>query len=197
MITDIIVDLETLAKNSTESVVLSIGAYAFNRKDINDTENYSLHLIFGKKEFIRDQVSKGRVYEEGTIEFWKEQNSEARKIFKPEYNNVGSIKEALYKFSNFYDRFSERVSMINVWGNDMLFDIGILKSLYQSYDMVPPWEWYEPRCYRTLIQEHKLVADKPDFSGTPHCAIDDAKYQALRLQLLFEKFRKCGIANER
>lgn len=196
-ITDIMLDLETLAIKTSEAVVLSIGAYAFNRLDINNTENYSLHLIFGEKKFRQEQRDRGRVIDSDTVEFWKKQPQEAKKIFSPDHSNVSSVHIALMQFRRFYEKFSEKVDFVRLWGNDQLFDVGILGSLHRTYGMHVPWKWYEPRCYRTLIQEHKIVASKPENFGTPHVAIHDAKFQAVRLQMLFEKFRKCGIADER
>jgi hypothetical protein len=65
---------------------------------------------------------------------------------------------------------------VNVWGNGAAFGNVILRSAYAACGLLPPWEFWNDRCYRTLKNLRPDI--KLERSGTHHNALDDAITQA-------------------
>lgn len=103
---------------------------------------------------------------------------------------VVSITEALNTIDALFHSYPEA----HIWGNDTLFDVGKLASLYASAGREVPWKHWSPRCYRTLYSSlcrsfevrYGTMADEAPRVGTYHNALDDALTQTHRLLKVHE-----------
>ena len=157
----IMLDLETLGTGNN-SVIVAIGAVKFDISGVYDK--------FYTTVCPKSCVDNGLVMDADTVLWWMRQSDDARKMF--DVPGV-SLIEALFQFSNFYEKDT------NIWGNGSEFDNTILSNAYKKAYMKQPWEFWNSKCYRTVKSLHDDVKIKR--SGIHHCAIDDAVSQAEHL----------------
>jgi exodeoxyribonuclease VIII len=92
-------------------------------------------------------------------------------------NEAISLPESLQDFNTFMFAYAE--PEVKAWGNGAGFDNIILRSAYTACGAIPPWRYYNDRCYRTIksMCPHVTLERK----GTAHNALDDAESQAIHL----------------
>lgn len=172
----IMVDLETLDTSPT-AIVLSIGAVRMDfLTGLVSDEFYRVIDVDSCKAI-------GLTESKSTRDWWNRQSGEARRVFTDP--NV-PILEALSDFASYVRRFGAQ--NVKVWGCGSDFDNVILINAYKQLDSLPPWRFWNNRCYRTV---RELFADKIpqellERSGVYHNALDDAKHQAAILLSLRE-----------
>lgn len=167
---NVMIDIETLG-TAANSVILSIGAVAFNDTGLMGDEFYT-------NINIDSCLEKGLVVEGRTILWWMGQGDEARAALG---TNELSLQAALHGLANAFDWRDTLV-----WCNGLSFDLPILDTSYRACGMSAPWAYYNGRDYRTLKNEtdrevFKALKVKP---STAHSALEDAKAQALTLLAL-------------
>ena len=166
----VMIDLETLDTKES-SVILAIGAVRFTASEVLD-EMYT-------EVNIDDQLKLGRTISGKTLQWWMEQNQEARTVFE-QIDSAPRLSSALAKLAGFVGRET------TVWGNGATFDISILRNAYQSLGIDTPWPWYNERCYRTLKSLYPDLV-KPTVDGrVEHHALSDARVQAIHMQKLLQ-----------
>ena len=169
MANHLMIDIETLGICAT-SVVLSVGAVIFN-------DEYN---IIAKKLYILDkkeQLAKGRTYNQGTIDFWNNQPVEAKRQFKTDH--VYSIEEFKSDFSNFVKKYD----IVFVWSTAPNLDISCIQTLFEidKYGGSSiPWDYNKIRDVRTV---RDYLREYPKREGIYHDAIDDCIYQIECLKL--------------
>lgn len=169
----IMLDIETLGLQPG-CVVLSIGAARFDIDGIGDTFERSI-----SRESCREA---GLTEDDDTIEWWEDQNEEAREVL----TGGDDLAESLARFNAFY----RAAPVSEVWANSPTFDCKILEHAYDQVNVGVPWEYYEERCYRT-INEMPIAVDV-DHDGTLHDALDDAVRQAKRASAILQKVNGRG-----
>jgi len=184
--TDAMMDIETLDTRPS-AVVISIGVVLFNRREPGVTMK-ELNLKFGTKGFRDEQIDMGRTVDKDTVRWWKQQDADAKRIFKQA--NVESMDEALARLTTF---ITIGDTNLLIWGNGSDFDNTIIASLYESFGMEAPWKFWNNRCFRTFKGEHGHIARPPEFQGVKHDAVDDARQQALYLQAIYTELQKYNI----
>jgi hypothetical protein len=161
---NIMLDLETLG-TKPGSIVLSIGAVYFDLSGLGE-EFYSVIRI-------QDSEKYGLTKDKSTVDWWSRQSKEAQDaISKASSIEAPGLSEVLRAFSKFVKPRSR------IWGNGSDFDNVLLFSLYEAASIVPPWKFYNNRCFRTL--KNLTIADE-DFTEEKennHNALFDAKNQA-------------------
>lgn len=160
------VDLETLGTRPG-CQILSIGAVEFSSAGLGREFYCVLNTA--------DQEALGLHTEEGTMQWWRRQSEEARKVFTDPKQLP--FEAGLLAFKQWCSELGGRKSIFP-WGNGADFDNAILHVAYAKVEMDPPWMFYNSRCYRTL----KNLPGAPALAkreGTYHNALDDAKTQAL------------------
>lgn len=166
------VDLETLGRQDG-AALLSIGVVEM------DFDN---HCVGKKMEVIVDPMTCAAYkmhVDAGTVLWWFAQSGEARaRIVDDKGAPLGvTIQSALCMVSDFMD--PEQDGNAVVWGNGATFDNVILRGAYNRVDIIPPWEFWNDRCYRTMKSLYKDVPFvKPALA---HSAVDDAEAQAVHL----------------
>lgn len=175
---DIMVDIETLSTYKN-AVVLEISAVEFNRKTGEIGE------VFDKKLYVDEQLTTGRRIDEKTLYWWFKQSNDAKdKVINNAVKTY--IFDGLLEFSRFvsrcdnllYDDNNDRRT-VKVWGNGSIFDIAIVESLYEQYydrERIP-WKYWAVNDVRTIVDLNPEVKKNCNFEGTPHCAVDDCKYE--------------------
>jgi DNA polymerase III epsilon subunit-like protein len=159
----IVVDLETLSTQPNACIV-SIGAVAFTIQD-GITEEFFINVDPGScKDY-------GLHVDPHTIEWWKEQTPQARKMWQ---ENPVPLDEALDKFALFYGDTS-----IPIWGFGANFDVVILESAYTATGWNSqrpptnkyPWMFWDIYCLRTMAN---VLGRRLEKTGVNHNALHDA-----------------------
>jgi hypothetical protein len=172
MYDNVMVDLETLG-TVPGSVILSIGAVAFNEMDVSEEGFYTP---------IRREscFQAGLTADQTTLDWWERQSEEARKVL---FDPAGaSLEEALRRFNEYLGQFPGTVS---IWGNGANFDNPLLACAFKAVGVTPYYRFWNERCYRTVKNQY------PDIEltrvGTYHNALDDARCQAEHLVQICQK----------
>jgi len=162
------IDIKTLG-TSLDSVVLSIGAVKF------DLAGRGLSTEFHERLNVASQEYAGRRAYGDTAIWWLKQSNDAQKMLlsMPETG----VCAALAELRNFCDGAE------GVWGNGTMFDNAIVKDLCKSVGVIDPWHYRLDRCYRTLKSLVPHIKP-PEHDFVAHDALEDAKHQALHLQLI-------------
>lgn len=180
MYTDVMVDLETWGKR-TDAVVLSIGAFAFNphgSDDLTYPPTYGWKRTFHVALDTQSQIDAGRTVCSDTLKWWLTNNATV-----PATTN--QVRRALVEFNQWIKENCDVTQDVYLWGNGSTFDVGILKSLYETFGMRDDWpfgHWQEMdlRTFRRF-NERKEARPWPE-KLTKHNALHDALYQTMLVQ---------------
>ncbi|EFC6890758.1 3'-5' exoribonuclease [Escherichia coli] len=78
-----------------------------------------------------------------------------------------------------------------VWGNGANFDNTILRRSYERQGIPCPWRYYNDRDVRTIVELGKAIdfdaRTAIPFEGERHNALDDARYQAKYVSVIWQK----------
>ena len=162
---DVMADLETLG-TTAGCVILSIGAVGFDNENIG----HEFYVVIS----VRSCLDAGLTINPDTLEWWQNQNEEAKTILQLVKSNTATpLKTALIQFNDFLSQYKN----VKVWGNGAAFDNAILRYAYAAVGVKQHWEFWNDMCYRTVKAMNPEVKFKR--VGTYHNALDDAKSQAL------------------
>lgn len=172
---NVMFDLETMG-TSPDTIVLSLGAVAFNKNGILGEKLWKFSLL--------DQQRLGRTWDASTLQWWMRQSEDAREVFQPDDFEV-TIEEYFEEFHEWVvplmESQDEGFDQLKPWGQGANFDVAIMENIYKQHhengDFATPWNFWNVRCHRTfkeLTRCDQLVLRK----GTHHDALDDARYQA-------------------
>ncbi|MDA3780490.1 MAG: 3'-5' exoribonuclease [Bacteroidales bacterium] len=164
--TDVMLDLETLS-NKSNSALLSIGAVEFN------IETGETGREFYKVIDLKSCLDVGLIINSSTFYWWLRQNQEARDAI--------SVKEKYHLsmvLGYFRTWLNDCIQGVNIWGNGVRFDVGILEDAYVAcgYEKMP-WNFRSERDVRTLVAFAPEIKANLPFTGTLHHPIDDCKHQ--------------------
>jgi hypothetical protein len=192
-LTDIMIDLETLA-TSTDASILSIGAVRFDPfgKDVKEPQMKSLYTRVDLDSCDR----LGLTTSEDTIAWWANQSKEAQEeAFNPDGRiDITAAFEQLYKFCWGAKR---------VWSNGSVFDIMICEHVFKKIGKAVPWQFWQIRDVRTIF-DIGINPNRPPV--LKHHALEDAWNQAVGVQNVFNALRSsttfdgkliAPLANER
>jgi exodeoxyribonuclease VIII len=167
---DVMLDLETLGTRAG-CAILSIGAVAFDRH--SGELGPEFYMVVNRKSC----EAKGLVTDQGTLDWWKRQTPEARKVLEEAETAPNGLGGALTQFTGYLQKFGKRD--LYVWGNGSDFDQPILSACYAAIGYPLPWLYYNNRCYRT-VRALAGIKGEPPRHGVAHNALDDAKTQAMQ-----------------
>lgn len=170
------IDLETIGTDPG-SIILSIGAVAF------DPYKEEINLIKSFYSTIDIESSKkaGFDFDTSTLIWWMNRSEEAQEVFHESFSEFqNDIDTVLCKFATWLPKDAI------VWGCGSDFDNCLLATAYKKLNFIPPWKFWNNRCYRTIKMLYKDVTLCRQ--GIYHNALDDAKHQAMHL---------CKIAQEK
>ncbi len=176
MLSDIMIDLETLATSPNASV-LTIGAVRFDPFN-NEIDNPTCEKFYVKVD-LDSCDALGLEVSEDTLAWWSQQSKEAQ---EEAFNTEGriEIREAfnqLYKFCWGAKR---------VWSHGASFDTVICENIFRKLGKAVPWSFWEVRCTRTLF-DIGINPERPPV--LKHHALEDAWNQVVGVQNVFQRLR--------
>ena len=182
----VMVDLETMGKKPNAPVV-SIGAVLF------DPATGILGETFYKVVSLESAVSWGAEIDPSTVIWWLKQSSEARSAIA----NDDAIKldDALLMFTDFVlENVTGGRKKAQVWGNGATFDNAILRSSFDIACLDCPWDYWNDRDVRTMVELGKAIGFDPKtaipFEGDRHNALADAQHQARYVSAIWQRLIK-------
>lgn len=165
---EIMLDLETLG-TTPGSVILSIGAAAFDIHKGYQSYNFHQHLL------LTPQMELGAQMNAGTVIWWLQQSEEAR------YAQTNAKRVDPRGVLQAFDLWLKgtRLEGEGIWAHGLNFDLPILEALYHRYKLPLPWGYRDGRDTRTLFaMAGKKMGDFETPNPMAHDALQDAIYQA-------------------
>ncbi|MCZ9239095.1 3'-5' exoribonuclease [Escherichia albertii] len=173
----LMIDLETMGKNP-DAPIISIGAIFF------DPQTGDMGPEFSKTV---DLETAGGVIDRDTIKWWLKQSREAQSAIM---TDEIPLDDALLQLREFIDENSGEF-FVQVWGNGANFDNTILRRSYERQGIPCPWRYYNDRDVRTIVELGKAIdfdaRTAIPFEGERHNALDDARYQAKYVSVIWQK----------
>ncbi|GCM02348.1 exonuclease [Escherichia coli] len=173
----LMIDLETMGKNP-DAPIISIGAIFF------DPQTGDMGPEFSK---TIDLETAGGVIDRDTIKWWLKQSREAQSAIM---TDEIPLDDALLQLREFIDENSGEF-FVQVWGNGANFDNTILRRSYERQGIPCPWRYYNDRDVRTIVELGKAIdfdaRTAIQFEGERHNALDDARYQAKYVSVIWQK----------
>ncbi|MBL4094923.1 3'-5' exoribonuclease, partial [Escherichia coli] len=173
----LMIDLETMGKNP-DAPIISIDAIFF------DPQTGDMGPEFSK---TIDLETAGGVIDRDTIKWWLKQSREAQSAIM---TDEIPLDDALLQLREFIDENSGEF-FVQVWGNGANFDNTILRRSYERQGIPCPWRYYNDRDVRTIVELGKAIdfdaRTAIPFEGERHNALDDARYQAKYVSVIWQK----------
>lgn len=136
---------------------------------------------------IIDLETAGGVIDRDTIKWWLKQSREAQSAIM---TDEIPLDDALLQLREFIDENSGEF-FVQVWGNGANFDNTILRRSYERQGIPCPWRYYNDRDVRTIVELGKAIdfdaRTAIPFEGERHNALDDARYQAKYVSVIWQK----------
>lgn len=169
----LMIDIETLALHTRNSVMLSVGLVEFNpwAKTADAVVGAKSSLVLN----VLEQLMLGRVISKSTVKWWQDQSPDAQKHWLD--GQPGCVLD--YAVEHIQTMCKDRVG---VWANGILFDLGNIEGLVEQVKpgSYAPWHYQAARDMRTFCRETKTTMDDGDigvaeqFSNlVPHEPISD------------------------
>lgn len=164
----VMIDLETLG-TQPGSVILSIGAVLFDqKKPISTCLGEELYVVVNRKSC----EDAGLTISQDTLDWWKKQSPEARKVLSEAESGGDALKTALVALAKFIPAGAK------IWSNGANFDQPLLDVAYNKVGVNLPWKYWNSRCYRTVLSLCKEEKQFRPPTVLAHNALEDAKWQA-------------------
>ncbi|MBC4088344.1 3'-5' exoribonuclease [Klebsiella pneumoniae] len=179
----VMVDLETMGKKHNAPIV-AIGAVVF------DPATGSIGESFYKVVCLESSVNWGAVIDPSTVIWWLKQSSKARSAIVND--DAIPLLDALLQFREFVsDNVAGGSKKAQVWGNGASFDNSILRSSYDCIAEDYPWEYWNDRDVRTMVELGHAINYEPQkaipFEGERHNALADAIHQARYVSAIWQR----------
>lgn len=181
------IDIETLG-TAPNSVILTIGAVRFDRilqsKQIPKLSELDCLYIRVSKDSC---IDKGMIEDTDTISWWKAQSPEARKECEIDEDRF-PIEEALKELAQWMSSTDKKRTY--VWANGSCFDHTILTDAYKRCGLDLPWEWWNLRDLRTMLDLAGIrLSDIPSI-GKKHHALYDCYNQIVGFWRAMDIFKR-------
>ncbi|EIH3909566.1 3'-5' exoribonuclease [Escherichia coli] len=173
----LMIDIETMGKNPNAAII-SIGAIFF------DPQTGDMGPEFSK---TIDLDTAGGVIDRDVIKWWLKQSREAQSAI---LTDEIPLDDALLQLREFIAENSGEF-FVQVWGNGANFDNVILRRSYERQGIPCPWHYHNDRDVRTIVELGKAIdfdaRTAIPFEGERHNALDDARYQAKYVSVIWQK----------
>lgn len=184
---DVMIDLETMG-SGPDAAIVEIGAVFFDPRTGELGDKFSVGVD------LASSVETGGRVDAGTVMWWmRPDQADARDAMLARRNNI--IHVALTWFSDFL-KLAGKGGVPRVWGNGASFDCVILRGSYERAGVKVPWDWWNDRDVRTVVDMgRRLLGFDPKkdlpFDGVKHSALDDAIHQA---RYVSEIIKRLGVS---
>jgi hypothetical protein len=165
------IDLETLDVTPA-ATILTIGAQGFD-----PFSNALSDVTYYKRITLESQ--EGRTIDDGTVEWWGRQSTEAQEEAFGESDRI-DLKVALQDIAKIAWKHKR------IWANGTMFDIGILEHAMAQTGVNVPWKYWQVMDARTIYK----VCPSAGKLGNNHNALADCVNQ---IDLLQRTFKILGV----
>ncbi|HCJ6282047.1 TPA: 3'-5' exoribonuclease [Enterobacter hormaechei] len=176
----LMIDLETMG-NGPYAPIVSIGAVFFDPNTGKTSDDFLVNVSLESTMRYRARPDAS------TILWWMEQDEAARRTLT---NDTQELTLALSWLSEFVAKHANP-RFVQVWGNGASFDCVILRNNYTLTGLEAPWQWWNDRDVRTVVEMGKAIGIDPKrdmpFEGTRHSALDDAIHQVKYVSAIWQK----------
>ncbi|MCD9175353.1 3'-5' exoribonuclease, partial [Escherichia coli] len=126
-----------------------------------------------------------------TILWWLEQSEEARKSLT---SNTQELSTALSWLSEFIIKNANH-KFVQVWGNGASFDCVILRNSYSLTGQPVPWQWWNDRDVRTIVELGKVANLTAERDALREGEMGDARHSNTRAaaDIYFQLVEECEI----
>ena len=171
MASHLMVDLETL-DTASSGVILTLGAVKFDPYDLQEPHSPLYFRIS-----VDEQNALGRTVSESTLEWWGKQDAAIFEEAMSDDDRI-SVSSALAQLNKHV------VGVDKIWAQGVLFDIGMLEHLYKQMGQPVPWNFWQIRDSRTIMD----LGDSSAKTGNKeaHNALADAYSQAVAVQQIYK-----------
>ncbi|WP_435247346.1 3'-5' exonuclease [Vibrio sp. nBUS_14] len=179
----VMLDLETMG-NGSNAAIVSIGAVVFNPSNGQLGAEFEEVINLNSAAYYSD-------IDAPTVTWWLSQGDEARAIFLKE-TPKSSLKDALLEFNQWLADLGESKD-ICLWGNGAGFDNVILMNSFKATRIRPNFIHWNDLDVRTIVRMGRdILGINPKETlvreGVHHSALDDAKFQAQYVSVIWERF---------
>lgn len=166
------IDMETLDTSPT-AVILSIGAVKFDPYDLQEP-----HTPLYFKPDVDAQTALGRTISDSTLEWWGKQDAAVFEEAMSESDRI-PLSDVVAQLNKYV------VGVDKIWAQGIVFDIGMLENLYRQLGHPVPWNFWQIRDSRTIMD----LGDSSAKTGNKdaHNALADAYSQAVAVQQIFKQ----------
>ncbi|MGI2872273.1 3'-5' exonuclease [Vibrio fluvialis] len=187
----VMLDLETMG-NTSNAAIVSIGAVVF------DPATGSLGADFEQVINLNSSAYYGDL-DASTVTWWLTQSEEARAIFQRD-TPKSTLKDALLELNQWLADLGD-AKEIQVWGNGSGFDNVILTNAYKAVRIKPNFSHWNDRDVRTIVEMGRSILginpkETMEREGTHHSALDDAKFQAKYVSVIWRQFIGASLIAE-
>jgi hypothetical protein len=184
----LMIDLETLSLRQ-DAAILSIGAVLFNI-ETGEIETDNLHIGIA----MLDQPNYGHI-DPDTVAWWLKQPNEAQQSITHLTRHGMLLADALEELRFFVENLTNP-EHVRVWSNGATFDIVTLDNAYARHGKRSPWNFWNHRDVRTIVEMGRTLLDfdpKHDmpFEGIQHNALADAIHQAKYVSQIYSAIQDC------
>lgn len=178
-IQNFMVDVETIG-TSPNCIVLSAAFCTF------DMDGDSFKSLFECSFNLSDQIAKNRLIEPDTLVWWLREDSELlRTLLRNSLQYQESLKDTLLNINAFFERNIDNKSWY-VWSKGAKFDLPILESLYNDFNVDFPWKnKRNERCARTYMS---LDSNECIQNTHKHNPFEDCLVQIKSVQNIYKKY---------
>lgn len=179
------VDIETMDTRAS-AIVLSMGYSFFDpmkNEPFMDIVNRGEEVFFE----VGEQTAKGRTHSQSTLEWWMSQSDAAQRCLAPD--SMLNVRDFYTVFEASCEKNGLNVNWVKKHAKWVCrgphFDIAILESLFDDFNMATPWKYYNVRDIRTWLECNNLPDNlklvKPE-DMIAHNALHDAAFDAWMIQ---------------
>ena len=175
----IMVDIETMG-TSPNSAILSIGATDFDPMEVE----FDNMPHFYREIDLQSCIDAGLKMDASTVLWWMGQENAARLPLAQV--NLEGLHQVMRTFHNYVQPSMLR-KPVRIWCHGANFDAVLLEQGFKACRIDVPWGYNEVRCTRTIYEAGGVTLDDVKRRGTKHNARDDARHQALVVQLAYRR----------
>lgn len=176
---DTMIDLETIATEPGAAIV-SIAAVKFDPFDDYLSKGVNVSQLSTLNILVDLESQSDRVISDDTLNWWAQQSEVVREsIFGAEHVRY-SLTDSLEKLHKFLWNSTGRI-----WAQGTHFDITILEHAYRSINRAYPWQYWQARDSRTLLDLAPV-----NLPPATHDALDDCYRQITGVQ---QALRHLGV----
>lgn len=202
------IDLETLGKFDNAVVTrIAITPFFFDEANVTFTELVDRTLLISLDQ--DEQFQKGRVSDQGTIDWWEGKDEDLKKLSYYKTENDVSLEEAFNQIAKFLKKWRYDFMKSHLWARNVFFENAKIQSLSelvygdgQGAKVLNCWNWLDTKTFNYMMTSGKTTKFNPigvnENEFIYHSASSDSSFDALRLIQLWNGigYKENGLLDE-